>query len=261
MTILLRLSTKIHVDKSLFIKEIIDNSQKSILITRPRRWGKSLNMSMLKYFLEIEIDKNGKIRKDKKRILAFEKLAIATVKYIDTREIVSRLLSLSSDQRIWKCQEIFKELVPETCEKYPSILQKILNEEDLTENEKNFLLEKADDYLQRLKSYFINFANLDEKLKNYINLSNDIKNNSEEDVEIKNQKKEDLFQLFEYLRLQIEIHINKNPELKTKLLKDGLDLYARHQGKYPVLFLSFKDITGKSYEEIESSFKGKISEI
>ncbi len=41
-----------YVDKSLFIKDIIDVSDKIILITRPRRFGKTLNMSMLKYFFE-----------------------------------------------------------------------------------------------------------------------------------------------------------------------------------------------------------------
>lgn len=40
------------VDKTLFIKEIINDSSKVILITRPRRFGKTLNMSLLKYYFE-----------------------------------------------------------------------------------------------------------------------------------------------------------------------------------------------------------------
>jgi hypothetical protein len=47
------------VDKSLFIKEIIDNSIRAIIITRPRRWGKTLNLDMLKTFLEITVDELG----------------------------------------------------------------------------------------------------------------------------------------------------------------------------------------------------------
>ncbi|OAI50632.1 hypothetical protein AYO37_00945 [Opitutia bacterium SCGC AG-212-L18] len=39
------------VDKSLFIKEIVKEGSKVILITRPRRFGKTLNLSMLYYFL------------------------------------------------------------------------------------------------------------------------------------------------------------------------------------------------------------------
>ncbi len=40
------------VDKSLFIKEGTEDGSKVILLPRPRRWGKTLNMSMLKYFFE-----------------------------------------------------------------------------------------------------------------------------------------------------------------------------------------------------------------
>ena len=39
------------VDKSLLIKEVIDGS-KALLLPRPRRFGKTLNLSMLRYFFE-----------------------------------------------------------------------------------------------------------------------------------------------------------------------------------------------------------------
>eukprot|EP00919_Chromeraceae_sp_WS-2016_P000533 GHVR01001339.1.p1 GENE.GHVR01001339.1~~GHVR01001339.1.p1 ORF type:complete len:558 (-),score=89.23 GHVR01001339.1:402-2075(-) len=39
-------------DKSLLIKEILNDSADVILITRPRRFGKTLNLSMLYYFLQ-----------------------------------------------------------------------------------------------------------------------------------------------------------------------------------------------------------------
>lgn len=41
----------LFVDKSLFIKEILDDLSEVKLITRPRRFGKTLNMSMLYHFL------------------------------------------------------------------------------------------------------------------------------------------------------------------------------------------------------------------
>jgi len=41
-----------YVDKSLFIKEIIDRGETVILVPRPRRFGKTLNISMLKYFYD-----------------------------------------------------------------------------------------------------------------------------------------------------------------------------------------------------------------
>ena len=50
---MLRVRDNYFVDKSLFIKDIVDNQSNVILITRPRRFGKTLNMSMLRYFLKI----------------------------------------------------------------------------------------------------------------------------------------------------------------------------------------------------------------
>lgn len=41
-----------YVDKTLFIKDIMDDGSEIILLPRPRRFGKTLNMSMLNYFLE-----------------------------------------------------------------------------------------------------------------------------------------------------------------------------------------------------------------
>ena len=42
-----------YVDKTLFIKELLQNWGEVNLITRPRRFGKTLNMSMLKSFFEV----------------------------------------------------------------------------------------------------------------------------------------------------------------------------------------------------------------
>lgn len=47
-----------YVDKTLFIKTLLDRKGKANLFTRPRRFGKSLNISMLRYFFEDTGDKN-----------------------------------------------------------------------------------------------------------------------------------------------------------------------------------------------------------
>ncbi len=52
-------NSDVFVDKSLMIREVLRDSGKVMLITRPRRWGKSLNMNMLQKFFEIEVDQNG----------------------------------------------------------------------------------------------------------------------------------------------------------------------------------------------------------
>lgn len=48
-----------YVDKTLLIKELLDNRSEVSLFTRPRRFGKTLSLSMLKYFFEKEYDRNG----------------------------------------------------------------------------------------------------------------------------------------------------------------------------------------------------------
>ena len=45
-----------YVDKSALIEQILENGSEVTLFTRPRRFGKSLNMSMLQCFFEIEAD-------------------------------------------------------------------------------------------------------------------------------------------------------------------------------------------------------------
>ena len=48
------------VDKTLLIKELIEDGSRIVLLPRPRRFGKTLNMSMLKYFFEkTDEDKSG----------------------------------------------------------------------------------------------------------------------------------------------------------------------------------------------------------
>ena len=46
-----------YIDKTKLIEQLLDNRGKVNLFTRPRRFGKTLNMSMLKSFFEIGTDK------------------------------------------------------------------------------------------------------------------------------------------------------------------------------------------------------------
>ena len=49
---ILRIKKDYYIDKTKYIKDIIDNRSKVLLITRPRRFGKTLNMSMLRYYFD-----------------------------------------------------------------------------------------------------------------------------------------------------------------------------------------------------------------
>ena len=47
-----------YIDKTSFISDLVSYGGKVNLITRPRRFGKTLTMSMLKYFFDIKGDKS-----------------------------------------------------------------------------------------------------------------------------------------------------------------------------------------------------------
>lgn len=49
-----------YVDKTLLIKDLLDSGSKVNLFTRPRRFGKTLNLSILRRFFESEKDPNGR---------------------------------------------------------------------------------------------------------------------------------------------------------------------------------------------------------
>lgn len=52
----IRINGYYYVDKTKLIEQLCDSRGKVNLFTRPRRFGKTLNMSMLKYFFEIGTD-------------------------------------------------------------------------------------------------------------------------------------------------------------------------------------------------------------
>ncbi|MBR4320398.1 MAG: AAA family ATPase, partial [Oscillospiraceae bacterium] len=52
------------VDKSLLIRDILDNGADVQLFTRPRRFGKTLNMSMMRYFFEKSNEDNSYLFRD-----------------------------------------------------------------------------------------------------------------------------------------------------------------------------------------------------
>ena len=81
-----------YVDKTQLIEQVLDRRNKVTLFTRPRRFGKTLNMSMLRYFFEIGTD-----------VKLFEELFIAQnhelcEKYMGKYPVVSiSLKSINAD--------------------------------------------------------------------------------------------------------------------------------------------------------------------
>ena len=69
------------VDKTWFIKELLDNKGEVNLFTRPRRFGKTLNLSMLRYFFEKSEQDNRHLFQNLKIVEAGEKYTSQLGKY------------------------------------------------------------------------------------------------------------------------------------------------------------------------------------
>ena len=50
-----------YVDKTLLIRDLVDKGGKTTLFTRPRRFGKTLALSMIRTFFELEYDRDGNV--------------------------------------------------------------------------------------------------------------------------------------------------------------------------------------------------------
>lgn len=70
-----------YVDKTLMIKELLDRQSYVSLFTRPRRFGKTLALDMLKTFFEKELDEGGNAL-DNRRYFNGMKIMSAGEKYI-----------------------------------------------------------------------------------------------------------------------------------------------------------------------------------
>ena len=115
-----------YVDKTGLIKELLQNWGEVNLFTRPRRFGKSLNMSMLKYFFEIGSDP-----------ALFEGLEISKEKQL-CEEYMGKfpVISISLKGINAECYETARAMAVKTINEEASRFQYLLDDECLTQDEK-----------------------------------------------------------------------------------------------------------------------------
>ena len=70
-----------YVDKTLLIRDLLDTDAKVNLITRPRRFGKTLTLQMLRTFFEQETDRDGVVV-DNSRYFDGTRIAEAGERYV-----------------------------------------------------------------------------------------------------------------------------------------------------------------------------------
>ena len=145
-----------YVDKTPFIREVGKNIGKSLLFTRPRRFGKTLNMSMLKYFFDVrEAEENRKLFKDLEieNSSYFKEQGKYPVIFISMKDIKE----MSFDKVITEVKNLLKKIYNQF-----EFIREKLNEGELIEFD-NIWLGKND---ENLKSSLLNLATF---LKKYYN--------------------------------------------------------------------------------------------
>src|SRR3989339_170133 len=107
-----------YVDKTLFIRDILHDNAGVILLTRPRRFGKTLNMMMLKYFLDL--------REDNQHL--FQHLNIAKEKtlcqqYQNQYPVIYLTLKDIKELSYERMYGMFQNLIAELYEEYDYLLE------------------------------------------------------------------------------------------------------------------------------------------
>ena len=116
-----------YIDKTGLIKELLEHFGKVNLFTRPRRFGKTLNMSMLKYFFEIGGDST-----------LFDGLEIAKekelcAKYMGKFPVIAITLKGATGENYVEAKEMLRRMIGKEAMRFQFLMQS----ENLTEIEKS----------------------------------------------------------------------------------------------------------------------------
>lgn len=135
-----------YADKTKMIESLLDDGAGVTLFTRPRRFGKTLNMSMLNYFFNLK-------NKEENRKL-FENLYISKSKYMDQQgEYPVIYLSFKDIKALnWeKCYYLTRRLITYLYNEFEFLREK-LNKKDLSDFDKVWLDEEGADWENSLKN-------------------------------------------------------------------------------------------------------------
>jgi len=148
-----------YIDKTLIIKEIIQDGAKIILFPRPRRFGKTLNLTTLKYFFSLEeAEENQKLFSDLKisKEKEFEKQGKYPVIYLTFKDVKKSKWN--------ECLEYIKGIILNLYNEFSYLL----NSNKLTQSEKN-KINKILNECGNISDYETAIKNLSEYLYKHYN--------------------------------------------------------------------------------------------
>jgi len=135
-----------YIDKTMYIEDLIKDKSKIKLFTRPRRFGKTLNMLTLKYFFDIE--NKGENRK------LFKNLYIEKSEYFKEQgQYPVIFISLKGlKEKTWEnCFNEIKALISKLYNEF-EFIKKVLNESELNIFDKIWLKKDDGEYTNALKN-------------------------------------------------------------------------------------------------------------
>ncbi|MHB9299267.1 AAA family ATPase [Fusobacterium polymorphum] len=239
-----------YFDKTKFIDEIIKDGAQVKLFTRPRRFGKTLNMSMLKYFFDIKkADENRKLFKDLyiEKTDSFKEQGQYPVVFLSLKDLkattweeMERKIIITLSDFFSEYEYLLNELSGINFENLKNIIYKKVGIDDLTTTLKfltKILYEKynkkivvlVDEYDSPLVSAYIN--GYYEKAKNFFKTfySLVLKDNN-------------------YLQMGILTGI-------IRVIKAGIFSDLNNLRTYTILSDDYTDSYGLTEEEVEKSLK------
>ena len=239
-----------YFDKTKFIDEIIKDGAQVKLFTRPRRFGKTLNMSMLKYFFDIKkADENRKLFRDLyiEKTDSFKEQGQYPVVFLSLKDLkattweeMERKIIITLSDFLSEYEYLLNELSGINFENLKNIIYKEAGIDDLTTTLKfltKILYEKynkkivvlVDEYDSPLVSAYIN--GYYEKAKNFFKTfySLVLKDNN-------------------YLQMGVLTGI-------IRVIKAGIFSDLNNLRTYTILSDVYTDIYGLTEEEVEKSLK------
>ena len=134
-----------YIDKTLMIRDLLDHKAKVTLFTRPRRFGKTLNMSMLKYFFEDDRDPRGN-KRDWSRLFAGLNIMAAGEKYLAQMGQYPVIYLTFKDAKKESFDESYRQLVKVIAEEFRNhdFIFESIESDQQRENYKAIACEKAE---------------------------------------------------------------------------------------------------------------------
>ncbi|MDR0306736.1 MAG: ATP-binding protein [Chitinispirillales bacterium] len=201
-----------YVDKTLFIKDILDSNAKFLLCTRPRRFGKTLNQTMLKCFFEDTAQIGGKNTRVLFNGMNIEKAGEKYLEHQGKYPVIFLSFKDAKKETFEDSFGILKYTIAEELRRHSYIKEKITNKNELE------LFDKIDSGEGTVNDYSVSFKFLCKHLENYYNRP-PIVLIDEYDVPLENAYVRGYYErMVDFIRSLLSMGLKDNPHLQFAVI-------------------------------------------